>query len=153
MKTQRLETDAPLITAEIWRRFAPPSLSTDKARRLFEKAIRAGLIYYDEEFEIVLPADGITKAQLAYWCKKASTYLGLDKGRMQQTDKRRTGWAPFEALFGYGPRRPLRSTLHNIEESTAPEDYTGEIDAFFEALDAEPAPCTNTSTNTSTKSK
>lgn len=148
METQRKEYAIP---ADAWREIVPPSLQSKKARLLFEEAVKAGLLYYDPDFNFFLPADTITKPQLAYWCKRASTYLGIDNGRMQKTNKPRTRWAPFDALFGYSDRRPLRATMHNIEERTAPEEYTARIDAFFDALEGAPAPSTPTSTTASTE--
>lgn len=149
MKTQKIEKEQPFVddrgylhtdTGDPWHAYAPRIFWTEKARHLFRAALDAGILEPSEGDLYLQRAEGITKAQLAYWCKRASTYLGLDKGRMQESNQPRTCWPPFDQFFGTTPSAPLRAALHNIEESTAPEEYTAEIDAFFESLNAEPTP-------------
>ena len=69
-----------------------------------------------------------TRAQLAYWCKKACSYLGLNRGST-------TWWEPFEDLFGKG----LKGTLHDMYYNQVVADgirqeYATPVDAFFETL-------------------
>lgn len=142
----------------------PLDLQGEAARQLFKASVEAGLLQwilanraaaeaFDEAPRFVLQAGPQigTKARLAYWCKRASSYLKLDRGRMQGTDEPRTNWKPFEAAFGVSGA-PLRMCLHMIEESVAPEDLTQPIDDFFEGLPAHVAqasaaqPCGNDGT-------
>ncbi len=127
-----------------WHIEMPRLFHSARARRLFKAAEDAGLLVYISEAGVYGKGEGITKAQLAYWCKKASTYLGLDKGsarRGGKMDAPRTNWKPFEdALNPCGP--PLRSTLHNIDfvatdPSGSREKYLEPIDDFFKKLEEE----------------
>lgn len=76
-----------------------------------------------------------TQAHLAYWCIRASAYLGLDRGRT-------TSWEPFENLFGLPSRSLSRATgpldLEYNEKGIMigkREEYTAEIDNFFASLE------------------
>lgn len=125
-------------TTDSWNAEAPRILHTAQARRLFGAALQAGILREvwatDEHgrpaaYVGLDRADTITRAQLAYWCKRASTYLGLDRGNT-------TNWKPFEALFGPG----LKNTLHDIGYTAqapdgARQEYTRPIDEFFATLD------------------
>lgn len=140
-----------------WQNFMPREFWTPEARMLFWKAIEAGFIGWYPELDILEAGRGITKGQLAYWCKRASTYLGLDRGKT-------TSWKPFEVYFN-GPGAvwcdrsgkaiktdkptPLKASLwclkHQPEyddskRETNAEGYrldqVADIDAFFDALEA-----------------
>jgi len=138
----------------------PATFRTRKALELFTAAERAGLLCWaatnqstidnwhlleesgldagpepEPDFRIQPAQAGPIKirAQLAYWCKLASSYLGIDRGAT-------TNWKPFEILFGKG----LKGTLHDIrytaqDPDDARQEYTRPIDEFFATL--------NTSTN------
>lgn len=76
-----------------------------------------------------------TQQHLAYWCIRASTYLGLDRGST-------TCWEPFEELFQQPSRSLSRATGPlDLKRDTRGriigkrEEYTAEIDAFFDALE------------------
>jgi len=124
-------------TGDTWHAIMPKLLWTPEARRLFSRAAEAGLIVYIDEATCYCKGEGITKAQLAYWCKRACTYLGLDRGGT-------TNWKPFEAVFGWRTLEgkqttPLKATLQNINYSAqAPADawqeYLAPIDNFFNSL-------------------
>ena len=127
-----------------WHIEMPRLFHTARARRLFKAAEEAGILEYIGEAGVYDRAKGISKAQLAYWCKKASTYLGLDKGSARleaEIDAPRTNWEPFEdALNPCGA--PLRSTLHNIafvatNPSGSRERMIKPIDDFFRELEEE----------------
>lgn len=131
-----------------WDRLGVEELMNSASVELFERARTAGFIEWqltnqaavdfcdaEPNYELRPAAPLAQKARLAYWCVRASTYLGLDKGRMQKNDKPRTHWKPFEKAFGVSGT-PLRLCLHLIDESPAPEDYTALIDQFFAALEA-----------------
>jgi len=97
----------------------PAAFRTGKALELFTAAERAGLLCWtitnqaemdfdagaEPNFELrPAPTGPIkTRAQLAYWCKRACLYLGIERGGT-------TNWKPFEALFGAG----LKRTLHDL---------------------------------------
>lgn len=146
MKPQKLEDIGAFVDAsghlhtdkgDSWNAEAPRILHTAQARQLFGAALRAGILREmwatDEEgltaFVGLAQGEGLNRAQLAYWCKLASTYLGIDRGAT-------TNWKPFEALFGKG----LKGTLHDIGYTAqAPDgarlEYTRPIDQFFATLD------------------
>ena len=124
---------------------SPETFHTLGAWALFMCAQSAALLRWklDTDNDISIfhlapnPAGPIkTKAHLAYWCIRASTFLGLDRG-----PKRTTFWKPFEELFGQ-PRKALsRATgpldLQRDNEGRITqknEAYTKEIDAFFDNL-------------------
>lgn len=78
-------------------------------------------------------------ARLAYWCMRASYYLGLDRGKQHSTY-----WKPFEDLFGKKRRSLSRATWLldlSTDERKRPislnTEYTAEIDAFFDRLEAD----------------
>lgn len=127
-------------TGDTWHSYMPREFWTPEARRLFKAAEEAGIIVWCPETDRYLKGENLTKGQLAYWCKKASSYLGLDRGL-------ETCWAPFERVFGTLPGRdlisgepikgsnPLRFTLHNLKESAGEDGaYRASIDDFFETL-------------------
>ncbi|MBR5705667.1 MAG: hypothetical protein IKX21_06850 [Deltaproteobacteria bacterium] len=126
-------------TTDSWNAEAPRILHTAQARRLFAEAIRAGILREvwatDEHGQAAYlgldRAGTITRAQLAYWCKKASTYLGIDRGLT-------TNWKPFEEVLAFG--QGLKLTLHDIYYNQKIADgirqeYTRPIDEFFATLD------------------
>lgn len=124
-------------TGDSWHSLMPHELWTAEARQLFQAAEDAGLIManpYGCGTASYWPCEGITKAQLAYWCKKASTCLRLDKGTMQMTDNGRTNWKVFDKVFTDKDQTPLRLCLHNIDEARNPEMLTAVIDQFFYSL-------------------
>ena len=138
-------------TGDIWHYYMPREFWTPEARRLFDAAEEFGIIvwpkdprgeYAAEHYE---KGENMTKAQLAYWCKRASTWLGLDRGST-------TNWRPFEKAFGdpawtdpltgekHKGSNPLKAALHDIDYTTQAQDaarteYTQPIDIFFEILD------------------
>lgn len=148
MKTQYSPIEPGNPETDFFYYNTPAAFHTWRALELIEAAERAGLLawtttnaaaveFLNEAPEITLrpaPAGPIkTRAQLAYWCKLASTYLGIDRGAT-------TNWKPFEAMFGKG----LKGTLHDIDYTaqdpeSARQEYTRPIDVFFATL--------NTSTN------
>lgn len=99
----------------------PPAFHTHEAVSLFLEAIKNDIIEIGEGDHLT-KSPRITKAQLAYWCQQASTYLDLNKGQKEYTN-----WKEFEKVFGYPGSTPLRKTLHNITS----EEYTKAIDDFF----------------------
>lgn len=119
----------------------PPELLLYKAQDLFLAAMEYGFFYWDSEdtAEPWKPLPGITRGQIAYWCKKASTYLGLDK-------RQSTNWALFERVFGHpegidpmtGKKRkashPLRYANNNIKQAVFKEELMAPIDDFFNNL-------------------
>lgn len=119
-------------TGDIWHRDMPQQLWIAEARALFQAAKEAGLIQPHPYTEGWTTGEGMTKPQLAYWCKKASTYLHLDYGEMQKTGKGRTNWKVFDQAFIC--HKPLKGCLHDIAEATNPEQYTAVIDQFFSGL-------------------
>lgn len=136
MKPQHLEH-----TGSSWEAETPAILHTAQARELFGAAISAGIlreVWASDGNGLIAyvgldRGPGMTRAQLAYWCKLASSYLGIDRGGT-------TNWKPFETLFGKG----LKGTLHDIGYTAqaadgARQEYTRPIDKFFATL--------NTSTN------
>lgn len=141
-KPQKIEFEGPQVlpsgfiaidTGDLWHAEMPRAFWTAEARQLFRSATDAGIVQYIWEAGTYSRGPGITKAQLAYWCKKASTYLGIDRGNT-------TNWKPFEQVFGGPGCNPLKATLHNITDdltgSHSTEDYTAAIDNFFRQLEA-----------------
>lgn len=152
-KPQQIEYEGPVEiapgrwaadTGDRWHAEMPRAFWTAEARHLFKAAEAAGIVAYCWEASAYFKGEGITKAQLAYWCIKASTYLGIDRGGT-------TNWRPFEAVFGrpagvdfltgekVPASTPLKACLHNIDYTTqaageARQDYTAPIDLFFENL-------------------
>ena len=127
-------------TGDTWHLYMPKEFWTPEARGLFKAAEEAGIIAWSAEADKYTRGLNTTKAQLAYWCEKASTYLGLDR-------KGDTSWIPFEKVFGTPGWRdpssgettkgsnPLKAALHNLEEGRlGPEAYTKPIDDFFNTL-------------------
>ena len=131
---------------EYYLRTTHPELWTWEAFNLFQEAQAAGIICFEGAFtdtwrpgpgkpleslqadlnsDSYTPPSPITKGQLAYFCKRASKRLHLNKGC-------HTNWAPFEFTFDYKPKT-MRRYLHNVEErgqATRLEDPY--IDAFFD---------------------
>lgn len=109
------------IDAKEWYYWITPfELHTQAARDLFDAAIDQGLLEWHltnpgEVWECnaapiyeLAPGPGIkNRAQLAYFCVLASTYLRLDRGEID------TFWAPFDTLFSQG-RAPLKKSLASI---------------------------------------
>jgi len=81
-----------LDTGDLWHAYMPREFWNARARHLFKSAVAAGLIVWVDEANTFAAGERLTKAQLAYWCKRASTYLGLDRGST-------TNWKPFERVF------------------------------------------------------
>lgn len=151
MKTpQQIEFEGPIEiapgkwasdTGDSWHAEMPRAFWTAKARALFKAAEAAGIVAYCWQAGTYGKGEGITKAQLAYWCKKASTYLGIDRGGT-------TNWRPFEAVFGNPTSNPagkastpLKATFKNIEYTAqladkAKKEYLAPIDQFFNTLEA-----------------
>lgn len=146
-KPQQIEYEGPkeiapgkwaCDTGDSWHAEMPRAFWTAEARALFKAAEAAGIVAYCWQAGTYSKGEGITKAQLAYWCIKASTYLGIDRGGT-------TNWKPFEAVFGnpsgVEASTPLKACLHNIgytkqAAGEAWQDYTAPIDLFFENLKA-----------------
>lgn len=126
---------------------APLEFSTAAARDLLERGAQFGIICYQPERNYCRPArhGRYTAAQLAYWCERACAYLGLKRNET-------TYWRPFEDLLGL-KHGYLSGATGRLERNYAPggpkyknERLTGPIDAFFDALDAEPPRANLTST-------
>lgn len=162
-KYQRIPEFGQNYAESLFTHNTPGALHTYRAFDLFNIAIAAGLFAWqntlDSEqhlqwleahkplksvlqlaempYKLVITESGPIRTQqhLAYWCIRASTYLGLDRGST-------TCWEPFEDLFQL-PRRSLsratgpldlkRDTRGRITGKR--EEYTAEIDAFFDALE------------------
>jgi len=116
-------------TGDCWHRDMPRELWTPEARQVFFAAVEAGLLEFHPYEDYYIAGEGVTKPQLAYWCKCASTHLHLDKG------EKRTNWKVFEAVFNPSKTEtPMRLCLHDIDEAKAPEMQTAVIDTFFDNL-------------------
>ena len=101
------------------------------------KPLKSQLQLGEIPHKLIIPESSPIRTQphLAYWCIRASTYLGLDKVSS-------TNWEPFEDLFGLphktlcrttGPLDLKRDTQGRIVEKR--EEYTAEIDDFFASLE------------------
>lgn len=124
----------------------PAELCLYKAQDLFFLAQEDGFFYWDPDDTTLAtpwqPRPGITRGQIAYWCKKASEHLGLNKGQS-------TNWPIFEKVFGYpggidpltGEKRkashPLRFAYNNLDQSIYANELKKPIDAFFNNLNNE----------------
>ena len=133
-----------------WYCSVDPVFYTDKAYNLFRAAEAAGILWLDPNDKWC--KGNITKAQLAYWCICASTYLGMD--RASKKGHPQTNWKPFEKVFGYPAGKswidgklyeksnPLAATLHNMDYTKqekgfgAVEELKKPIDDFFNSLEA-----------------
>ena len=148
MKPQKTEIEGPFIDAagrqrldsgDLWHLYMPRAFWTTEARQLFKAATAAGIIRWIDEAETYTAGEGITQGQLAYWCKRASTYLGLDKATS-------TNWKPFEKVFGtpanelWGTKAslPLRIKYLDLEKVKweGTDQYKAIIEEFFETLNA-----------------
>ena len=129
--------------SDLFVQYTPAAFHTQGAWALFMCAQSAALLNWKVDIENnaffhlwPTPTGPIkTKAHLAYWCIRASTYLGLDKVSS-------TNWEPFEDLFGLphktlcrttGPLDLKRDTQGRIVKKR--EEYTAEIDDFFASLE------------------
>lgn len=124
-------------TGDTWHAYMPAEFWTQKARRLFRAALEAGILQPGEGDAYLAPAYGLEWALLAWWCKLASTYLGLDR-------RSTTNWEPFEKALDLKRRSLSRATgpldLQFDKEGNLIDwrrDYTAPIDAFFDALEEE----------------
>lgn len=134
--------------SDLFANHTPAAFHTQGAWALFMCAQSAALFSWKLDIENKIsnfhpwpnPAGPIkTKAHLAYWCIRASSFLGLDRG-----PKHTTFWKPFEELLGQ-PRKALsRATgpldLERDNEGRIThknEAYTKEIDAFFDNLETD----------------
>ena len=107
----------------------PGELWTKEAFDLFQAARKRRYIGYDFAHDCWHRGRGIPKAGLAYFCKRASSYLRLTNGCHAY-------WKPFEWMFNYG-RNPLRKSLFNLEGEGASdklEKWKTDIDLFFNTL-------------------
>ena len=107
----------------------PREFWTPEAFTLFNAARKAGIIYFDSATtDRWLQRERIGKAGLAYFCKRASKYLRLNKGS-------HTNWKPLEKMFNSTPpAAPLRLSLHLLDESAGQEAVKERIDKFFDTL-------------------
>lgn len=154
MKPRKPEYEGPVLlpngivaadTGDRWHSYMPREFWTAEARKLFKASKDAGLIWLDDN-DRWQPCEGITKAQLAYWCKKASSYLGIDRGSL-------TNRKAFEKVFGRPARidpltgerlkasNPLKANSHDIynqvlSDKNSVERYEAPIDELFAALEA-----------------
>ena len=110
--------------------FTPAAFWTLEAFGLFEAARKAHIIAFDEYFYTWTAGPEIPKAVLAYFCKRASKQLDLNKHS-------HTNWKPFETMFNSGSYDytpgPLRLCLHDLEFQGGKKDR---IDRFFTAFAA-----------------
>lgn len=163
-KVQKIEYEGPVEvkpgvwatdTGDPWHAEMPRLFWTPEARRLFRAATDAGILVYVWQAGKFVPGEGITKAQLAYWCKRASTFLGLDRGGT-------TSWKPFERCFNDSglcwdnntgqlnktkAPTPLKASLWCLKDQPAYSekretnsegyrlDQVAQIDDFFSELD------------------
>ena len=136
-------------TGDPWHAEAPRLFWTAEARRLFKAALDGGFLQTGEgdAFYNFRKGEGVTWSMLAYWCQRASSYLGLDRNST-------TYWKPFEDLLGLKEKTLSRASgrLYLPQFGDGPREKDPRIaepvDAFFDALDAEPALATTTSTST-----
>lgn len=163
-KYKRLPENGLTFYETLFRNNTPGAFHTYRAFDLFTIAVSAGLFEWQRTLDseqygqwleahkplksplqlaeiphkLVPTESGPIKAQqhLAYWCIRASTYLGLDKVSC-------TCWEPFEDLFQL-PRKTLSRVTKPLElkrDTTTGriiskrKEYTAEIDAFFDALE------------------
>ena len=123
----------------------PAELCLHKAQDLFLAAMEYGFFYWDSEdtAEPWKPLPGITRGQIAYWCQKASTYLGLD-------NRQHPNWTVFEKVFGHpegidpmtgkkrDKSRPLRCSLSDLQRYSETVDSLKQpINDFFNNLNNE----------------
>ncbi len=109
---------------EFAERMLPPSLRENHtAVRLFINAWDAGLIDYHFELDTWITGPELTRPALAYWCQRASTFLGLDKGF------HRTNWKLFDEVFGGS--NPLKASLHSFLDRKTNPHYREIVDDFF----------------------
>ncbi len=167
----------PIGPEEWYYWITPFELHTQAARDLFDAAVDWGLLEWIETnagevlafdaspIYALAPGPGIkNRAQLAYFCVLASTYLRLDRGELD------TFWEPFDKVFSEG-RAPLKKSLSSIGFAQQERETDGIrrgkhlktqpgvqlIEEFFLALkdaanqEGEPTPSTPTSTTTSTE--
>jgi len=76
-----------------WYKNTPKELWTQGARRLFNHAEAEGIIQWLDIADCYVKGKGVSKTNLAYFCKRASKHLRLSKGS-------HTNWKPFERVFG-----------------------------------------------------
>lgn len=117
----------------------PPDLRTEAAEWLFTAAIDAGLLAWSPSRTSIVKGPALkNRAQLAYFCVKASTYLGLDRGAT-------TSWESFDLLFTE-LETPLIKSLYSIGYSQTerlagklamkPQPGIRLIEEFFEEMNA-----------------
>lgn len=105
----------------------PAEFWTRGAFDLFQAAEQAGLIRFDSDYSFSWTAGAnMSKAALAYFCKRASRQLRLNRGS-------HTNWQPFEIMFN--PQgNPLRLNLHTLDYS-GQEIKKDQIDRFFDSYE------------------
>ena len=151
----RLDENSP------YRLMFPEEIQSQEAEKLIDATIKLGALEwadnvaldfteYNSDFtdSLLRPVPGgmlRSLPRLAYWCMKASTYLGLDEGRktVHGADAdgmvRQTRWSPFEQLFRIKKgtlRRAVQKCDFSKLDPHGAKDFTKEINDFFDWLES-----------------
>lgn len=129
-KTSKYEALTTEGLPEWYVEFTPAAFWSQEAFNLFEAAREAGIIDFEQYNYTWTKGPKMPRAGLAYFCKKASRLLHLNKGS-------HTNWKPFEVMFNSGYEKkptPLRLILHDLEFQ---DEKKEKIDRFFAGYDKE----------------
>lgn len=100
----------------------PSELDNDKAKRIFEKAFKNGVIWKDESGFYKMR----TKALVAYFGECMNSFLGISTG--VYNGKKKNSWKPYESLFNL---KNLAGDKRDYEKhGSLPKCYE-EIDQLF----------------------
>lgn len=101
----------------------PSELDTERARKYFTRAVEAGLM--SEQFEWQA-----SQVLLACFCREMSLKLDLGKGYNSEGQKR-LSWKPFEALFDI-KKGALRASLNEIQKTGQDPIGIEKVNSIFE---------------------
>lgn len=102
----------------------PAKFWTLSAFNLFAAALEANIIAFDSVGFWWIPGENVSKAGLAFFCKKASKFLRLSRGA-------HTSWKPFEIMFNPDSATPLKVYLQSLEGNLSQSPIIDRIEAFF----------------------
>jgi hypothetical protein len=103
----------------------PDVLNTDEAKKVFQKAIQAGLM--SKEGTRYKWND--TKQLLAYFAEKMSDKFGMEK-RLNNKGEKMTSWKPFENMFGIKGLKDAKQDWLKTNTKFTPTGYE-KVDALF----------------------
>jgi hypothetical protein len=105
----------------------PKELQTDKAKALFEKAIKLSLIERNGEFYNWI---GGSKQLLAYFAERANNHLAL-KTKLDKDGNKTTNWKVFETVFNVSELKGRKNDWMKVNTIFTPNGHE-KVDALFD---------------------